>query len=434
MLENRIKSCVIAAGGKGTRLSGINLDQPKALTEVQDKPIIFDQIDKFISYGCISFHILLGYKAAAIINAIKTRYKSHAINFKFHVENEPLGSGGSLLYFLHSLPEIFFYTYCDIYFNIDLGKLEEFHYGNNAKFTLVCHPNNHPHDSDLILKNNYDELIGLKAHPHKSNDFPGNLVNAAFYIIEKAALQKIAFEGFEDFAQSVIPRALFEVKIHTYHTHELLKDMGTPHRLFELEKILKVRDSLKLEKVIFIDRDGTLNEIREGEYITHADELTLLPAVGISLAQIRQMGYLIVLISNQPVVARGEVSFSELDKIHARLDWLLAVDDAYLDYKYVCPHHPDMGFEGEILELKGDCECRKPKDGLLRQAAKKINFNREKSWMVGDTYSDVGAGNSFGVNTCLISGNFDPNATFCVDGIASFVTLLKKFEQNAFDR
>ena len=428
MLKNRIESCVIAAGGKGTRLSGVNFGQPKALTKVQGKPIIFNQIDKFISYGCKSFHVLLGYKAFEIMDAINGRYNTPGIKFDFHVENEPLGSGGSLLYHLNFLPETFFYTYCDVYFNVNLNQLEEFHFSNDADITLVCHPNNHPYDSDLLLIRDCTEVIGLKAHPHTSKDFPGNLVNAAFYILEKVALQKIAFEGFEDFAQGVIPKALFNTKTLAYHTHELLKDMGTPHRLGELETSLEMKACAEEEKVIFVDRDGTLNEIQEGDYITHVDELNLLPSVGVSLAQIRQLGYLIVLVSNQPVVARGEVSWTGLDRIHARLDWLLAKDNAYLDYKFICPHHPDKGFEGEILELKGDCECRKPKDGLLQQAAKKINLNLEKSWMVGDTLADVQAGNSFGVKTCLISGSAQAEATVCVDSLASFVTLLKEFE------
>lgn len=428
--KNRIKSCVIAAGGKGKRLSGVNFGKPKALTRVQGKPIIFDQINKFISYGCLSFHFLLGYKASEIVDAINEHYKSTGIKFHFHVEYEPLGSGGTLLYNLHSLPKIFFYTYCDVYFNVNLKRLEDFHFSSDANITLVSHPNNHPYDSDLLITGNSNEVIGLKAHPHTSNDFPGNLVNAAFYILEKVALKKISYEGFEDFAQGVIPRALLTNKIFTYLTHELLKDMGTPHRLVELEKFLQTKDFAKQEKVIFIDRDGTLNEIQEGDYITHVDELKLLPSVGVSLAQIRQMGYLIVLVSNQPVVARGEVSWAGLDRIHARLDWLLAKDNAYLDYKFICPHHPDKGFKGENLELKVDCECRKPKDGLLQQAAKKINLILEKSWMVGDTLADVRAGNSFGVKTCLISGKSQDEANICVDNLASFVTYLKEFEEN----
>lgn len=102
------------------------------------------------------------------------------------------------------------------------------------------------------------------------------------------------------------------------------------------------------------------------------------------------------------------------------METLLGKDGAYLDAIYYCPHHPDRGFEGEIKELKVNCECRKPKPGMLLQAAKDLNIDLKQSWMIGDGENDVQAGINAGCKTVLIgSKDFGQNLT--VDSLLSFV-------------
>lgn len=410
MSVNSIAHCVIAAGGKGTRLAQVNGNRPKALTPFEGKPIIIDQIDKFIDYGCSDFHILLGYEGQQVIDVLRSVYSGRAINFSFHLEAYPLGSGGALLKQLHSLPDCFFFTYCDIYFDIDLKKLVDFHGKNNSDLTLVAHPNDHPQDSDLVVVGEEGKLSFLKSHPHLQDEFPGNLVNAAFYIIQKSALSDVKFSGFEDFAQQTISKICISKDVYVYVTHEILKDMGTPERLNNLHDTIALKRSGLKERVIFLDRDGTLNAILDNHYIREPSEIELIAGVCEALKILRKHGYLLVLITNQPIIARGEVSFEQMKKIHDRLDWLLALGGAYLDYKFYCPHHPDSGYDGEIRHLKFKCECRKPGDGMLTNAAKIIDIDLENSWMVGDSHRDIEAGKKFGVKTCLISTDNDYGA------------------------
>lgn len=423
--RNKVTNCVIAAGGKGTRLTKVNNGQPKALTKVNGREIIFDQIDKFLSYGCRRFDILLGYKSHKIQSAIEFEFKKSDAKFNYHFETEPLGSGGALLYHSDQLPNEFLFTYCDIYFDLDLNRLVSHHFENLAGITLVCHPNDHPQDSDLVELNQQNQVVALKAHPHRKNDFPGNLVNAAFYVISREILKTISYQGYEDFAQEVIARISKTTKISAYVTHELLKDMGTPERLAKLEITLKRSGNKKAEKVIFLDRDGTLNQITQGEYIKHEDQLKLIPGVAPALVELRQMGFFLILISNQPVLARGDISPKQLSKIHARLDWLLADQGAYLDYKFICPHHPDGGFDGEVHSLKINCACRKPETGLFEKAANIMSIDINASWMVGDTWRDVQSGNRFGLNTCLISNLASNDANLTSSSLIDFVKFLK---------
>ena len=123
-------------------------------------------------------------------------------------------------------------------------------------------------------------------------------------------------------------------------------------------------------------------------------------------------------MTNQPVIARGEVSWDELNKIHRKMQTLLGQEGAYIDGIYVCPHHPDKGFEGERPEYKFDCECRKPKPGLLLQAAKDFNIDLSQSYMIGDSERDVEAGKSAGcLNSILIETNMEEALLKAVNAI-----------------
>lgn len=421
---------MIAAGGKGTRLSAVNGGVPKALTKINGKEVIFDQVDKLTAYGCREFHFLLGHKADDIISALNLNYALSNITLYFHIENEPLGNGGALLQNIDRLPEKFIFTYCDVYFDFKIENFVKFDQEHDGGVSIVTHPNDHPFDSDLVQVNGEQRVIAIKSHPHDMAEFSGNLVNAAFYIVDREILRDVEFIGFEDFASSLLRRSLRKIDVYAYTTHELLKDMGTPARLTKLEELVSNDGKTDKKPVIFLDRDGTINRISPGEYITDESQVELLEGAGEALNVIRRQGYLLVLVTNQPVIARGDVDEEGLSRIHARLDYLLAKQGAYLDYKFICPHHPDHGFEGEISELKFDCECRKPKIGLFRKAAEAIQIDYAKSWMIGDSNRDIEAGKRFGINTCIISKTQNLMADLHADSLSEFAHYLQQFHRN----
>ena len=143
--------------------------------------------------------------------------------------------------------------------------------------------------------------------------------------------------------------------------------------------------------------------------------MELIPGAAKAIKLINQSGYLAIIISNQPVIARGECTFEELDIIHNKLETLLGYDGAFVDAIYYCPHHPDKGFEGERAELKFDCDCRKPKAGLFHRAARDLNIDLGKSIMIGDSQSDIEAGkNANCAKMFLVESNTPSSLLNCV--------------------
>jgi D-glycero-D-manno-heptose 1,7-bisphosphate phosphatase len=193
--------------------------------------------------------------------------------------------------------------------------------------------------------------------------------------------------------------------MYCYDSPEYVKDMGTPERFYQVEEdFLEGRVAAKnlsrAQKAVFLDRDGTIN--RYVGFLRKKEEFELLPGVAEAIRKINSLGYLCIVVTNQPVLARGETSPEELEQIHQKMETLLGYEGAYLDGIYVCPHHPHSGYEGEIKELKIDCNCRKPKPGLLLKAAEDFSIDLSASWMVGDRFTDMQAGSAAGCRCALI--------------------------------
>jgi D,D-heptose 1,7-bisphosphate phosphatase len=233
------------------------------------------------------------------------------------------------------------------------------------------------------------------------------LVNAGLYALSKQGLETVLPEtGKVDLAKHTFPAMLQSgMPLAAYVSPEYIKDLGTPGRLDKVIEgitsgVAEMRSGRNLRAAIFLDRDGTLN--REIGHLHHPDQLELLPQVASAIQKINHSGRLAVAITNQPVIARGELTQEGLEAIHARLDALLGVGHAYLDALYLCPHHPHHGYEGEVKELKIECTCRKPQTGMIDQACKELFISRHNSWFVGDATSDMEAGRRAGLRTMLV--------------------------------
>ena len=159
-----------------------------------------------------------------------------------------------------------------------------------------------------------------------------------------------------------------------------------------------------------MDRDGTINEYRG--LVTKTDELELEEDAASAIQKINSSKYLAICVTNQPVIARGDTTLEELKNIHNKMETLLGKGGAYLDALYFCPHHPDKGFEGEVPEFKIDCDCRKPKIGLLKKAEARFNIDLKKSWFIGDTDRDIQTGINGGCRTIFLDTTPNPPIRF----------------------
>jgi D-glycero-D-manno-heptose 1,7-bisphosphate phosphatase len=151
------------------------------------------------------------------------------------------------------------------------------------------------------------------------------------------------------------------------------------------------------QRAVLLDRDGTLTV--EGEWLTRRQDLVLVPGAAAALARLSAAGWKLVLVTNQSAIARGLITPAELAEIHAELQQRLGAYGARLDAIYSCPHHPTEG----IGEYKVECACRKPKPGLVLQAARELGLDLARCWMVGDAARDLEAGWAAGVPGILVA-------------------------------
>ncbi|HUY05694.1 MAG TPA: HAD family hydrolase [Acidimicrobiales bacterium] len=161
---------------------------------------------------------------------------------------------------------------------------------------------------------------------------------------------------------------------------------------------------MTLSRAVFLDRDGIINVLwtdpRTGQPGSPLDveSVRLQGEIAREIIRFREAGYLLVGVTNQPSAAKGRISMVQQDAIHERVLDLLSAEGVALDAWKICPHHPD----GIVKELALSCSCRKPKPGMLIDAAREFNINIASSWMIGDSDSDVEAGRAAGTRTILI--------------------------------
>ncbi len=382
---------VILAGGLGTRMGEICYYLPKPLVEIQGKPILLHQIEALKKEGISDFIIVTGYLGEKIEEYFEDGNK-FGVNIAYYREKTPLGTAGAL--FELELNEDFVLCNGDLIFDIDLSSMSDFHFANNSLATLFVHPNSHPEDS-LSLAVDKDNRITRIYPKNKKAEFFHNICNAGIQIVSPELLALYSYSGKADFDKDIIFPAAETGRLFAYCSAEYVHDAGTPERLNKASEdiakgVVSAKNKRKLQKAVFVDRDGTLN-VHKG-YITDPEDVELIEGVAQAINNLHDLGYLVIMISNQPVVARGECSFEMLDNIHCRLEMLLAESKAYLDGLYYCPHHPDKGFDGEVAQLKINCSCRKPAPALILQAAEDFNVDLDRSYMVGDSITDMQAG------------------------------------------
>lgn len=421
------KNALIMAGGKGTRLGNLVHEIPKPMVKIENISLLERQIITLKQSNITNITIVVGYLGNVIIDYFKDG-SSFGVNIDYIHEKEPMGSAGSLFYLKNKFDDDFILLFGDLIENIDFNKMLDFHKQNNALITLFSHPNSHPFDSDLLIVDENNVVKGIDSKHNVRNYYYHNLVNAGIYVISPKALnyfnEPTKKDMEKDFINSLIPTN----KVFSYCSSEYVKDAGTLDRLESVgkdirEKIVENKNLSHPQKAIFLDRDGTIN-IHRG-HLSDIDQFELLPHASEAIKMINESGYLAIVITNQPVISRGDLSYEGLDEIHKKMETLLGKENAYLDAIYFCPHYPESGFEGERKELKIECDCRKPKIGMLLRAKDRFNIDFSSSWFVGDADLDIKCGQNAGTKTALIIGPKNKDAKPNIKGESLFECVKK---------
>ena len=394
---------IIMAGGKGTRMASIAGDIPKSMIPICGKVILEHQIDCLRRNGLTDITLAIGHLG----HQIKDHFgdgSNFGCAITYYTEMEPLGTAG-VLYKMEDLPDDFVLINGDTIFDIDFHRMIDFHRQKKAWASIAVHPNNHPFDSALIETGSNHQVTGWLNKEDKRG-YHKNLVNTGLHILSKELLANYAQSKEKvDLDRDILKPSIPSGRVFAYQTPEYIKDMGTPERYAQVSSdiergIVKQKNLNVRQKAVFLDRDGTINKFNG--FVVKPEDMELIDGAAEAIAEINSAGFLAIIITNQPVIARGEVDIETLNLIHMKMETELGKYGAFIDDLFYCPHHPEKGFPGERPEYKIDCDCRKPKPGMIFSAAEKYNIDLQRSYMAGDDMRDVKAGIAAGCIPVLL--------------------------------
>lgn len=395
---------VILAGGRGTRIHRLAPHLPKPMLPILGKPVLQYQIECLRRSDVKDVLLVIGHLGERIREHFGDGSR-FGVRMDYFVEDTPLGTGGCFGELAARLPETFFVLYGDVLLDMDFARMWQFHRSHVGCCTLFVHPNDHPADSNLVDVGRDGVVQGISRKGQPRSGWYRNCVNAGVFVFDQSLVRGLP-GGMLDLERGVIAPKIQQRLVYGYRSTEYAKDMGTPHR-YELvtrhvaSGVVAARSLRNKQKAVFLDRDGTINH--HVGLVSTPDQIQVQEEVFEALARLNGSEYLSILVTNQPVVARNLCSIDELEEIHRKLETVLGERNVYLDDLYYCPHHPDRGYPEENIAYKITCECRKPRIGLVEQAARQYNIDLSESYFVGDTTVDVQTGRNAGTRTILLS-------------------------------
>ena len=379
---------IIIAGGSGTRMKSILQSSPKILSPIGVNKLIDFQIDCLIKCGFQEILIVAGHGAEYLNDHIDANY-SH-LNISILVDTELIGTFNAIKLGINNLDDDVLVIYGDLLFDFDFSSLVKTHLATKAVFTSLIHFTDHPNDSDLVKIGSDNVILQIF---EKKGPKPIGLYDsfAGIHVISKEI-----FHIFDSLVkkelESVIPELinLYPNKVYSFRSDHYCKDIGTPARWERANKLVqnKMYGGFHFKiPVIFIDRDGTL--IKNVPYLNKIEDIEFLPNAIRGLKILKDFGFYIFVITNQPGIARGDLTYTRLSEIHTFILSSCLSEGVVINGFFFCPHHPDSGFPGEVKSLKISCNCRKPNVGLVNRVLQNFNIDLPNSYVIGDTKSDL---------------------------------------------
>ena len=398
---------VIMAGGKGTRLLSLTKDEiPKPMTPVCGKPILQWQIERLKENGITDIVLIIGHLGHKIQEFFGDGSEM-GLRIRYIEETIPLGTAGAFYYLRPLLSgNSFFLVFGDVLFDVDLERMVRFHEAKKSKATLFVHPNTHPFDSDLVVTGEDDRILKFDAKNNIRDYWYDNCVNAGLYLFDTSICNLVVEPVKTDLEKQLLTGMIQRGDdVYAYRSPEYIKDVGTVERIQIAEKELAsgyvtARNLQHVQKAIFLDRDGTIN--KKNGLVYEENQFELEDCAVEAIREINNSGYLAIVITNQPVVARGLCEIEDVERIHNKMKTLLGREGVFLDEVCFCPHHPDKGYPEENPQYKIPCHCRKPDIGMIQECAMRFHIDLAQSWMIGDTTVDIRTGKNAGTHTALV--------------------------------
>lgn len=400
-------TATVLAGGLGTRLRSVVANRPKALAEIRARPFLTYLLDQIAAAGCRFVVLCTGYLGEQIESAFGDDYGP--LRLIYSREREPLGTGGALrLAATQLVSDPVLVMNGDSFCTIDIKAYWDWHLRRQAAASMALV---RVARSERFGRVKLDAAARVVEFIEKQKGAGAAWINAGIYFLSQAVLRSIPERASVSLETDVFPRWIGR-GLYGYLNPSPFLDIGTPDDFAMAESFFAGVSESDRRRFIVLDRDGTI--IEEREYLSHPEQVALIPGVGAALRRLRQMGFGLVMITNQSGVGRGYFEQAQLELIHERLNQLLDQEGVQLDRIYVCPHTPDDG-----------CACRKPGTRLIEQAAKELGLNLENSIVIGDKDCDVDMGRRVGAITFLVRTGYGAQfenavaADFVVDDLAA---------------
>lgn len=383
-----IKQAVILAGGYGKRLRPFTDNNPKPMYPFEGKPFLEYLIEQLYDFGISNILLLLGYLPERIVDyfgngskwSVSIDYDITPVDFETGLRLKSAQRKGKIV-------DDFILMYCDNYCPIDFRRLKREYFKNNSLIQLSVYANEDGYTKDN-LKIDEDGLVELYDKSRTAKGLKG--VDIGYAIINKSVLDLMPEEN-ENFEKIVYPKLVKDGRMHSTIARHRYYSIGSWERI-ELTKLF-----FSPRKFIFLDRDGTINERPpKACYVETPDQFRWLPGAKEAIKKLNDAGYEIIMVSNQPGIARGNLTEEILEQINQKMLGDLHKVGADIKYIYHCPHNWEDG-----------CDCRKPKPGMFFQAQKDLSLDLTKCWMLGDDERDMHAGGDAGCK-CMYITEYHP--------------------------
>jgi histidinol-phosphate phosphatase family protein len=394
-------TAAVLAGGLGTRLRSVVGDRPKVLAQVRARPFLAYLLDQLAAAGCRSVVLCTGFLGQQVSRVFGENYGP--LRLFYSREQEPLGTAGALRFALsHIGCDPVLVMNGDSFCDIDLNAFRDWHCRRQATISMALA---RVERTERYGRVKFDAGTRIVEFIEKQEGAGPGWINAGIYFIGQEVLRSIPEGADLSLEREIFPRWVGH-GLYGYTTLGSFIDIGTPVDFAGAEKFFAGISDTRQRRFIILDRDGTI--IEEREYLSQPEQVMLIPGAGAALRELRQMGFGLVVITNQSGIGRGFFDHDQLDRIHRRLNQLLESEGVHLDGLYACPHVPD-----------DRCDCRKPRLGLIEKAAKELGFSPQNSIVIGDKACDIDMGRMAGALTFLVRTGY--GAQFETEVAADFV-------------
>ncbi len=399
-MDKKITQAVILAGGRGERLRPFTDRLPKPMFLIQGLPFIERLVLQIAAFGIKRIVILLGYKAQEIINLLGNG-KKYGISIYYDVTPLEFDTGDRLSHAMDMLEDRFLLMYCDNYCPIDYEKLVSDSDKNRAMIQLSIYANNDHYTKDNVLISAESGNVMVYDKSRSKHGLHG--VDIGYAIVRKKVVNELPDSG-----------GSFSAVYSVLAERNQLYATVTEHRYYSIgsyDRLRLTKEFFKPKLVAFLDRDGTLNiKPPKACYVEKPSDFKWLPGAIEAVRILNNHNVITIVVSNQPGIARGNLTICDLNEIHQKMQLDLQKHGAKIDYIYFCPHNWDEG-----------CNCRKPRPGMLYQAQKDLSLNLPECVLFGDDERDLIAGQAAGCKTVQIKNDYP-----LIDAVKDYLGEIKK--------